>query len=218
LRNLEKDEVSRRHTYTSLIQDLSNSIKQAKESSRVKQQNVIKNKQISIEASGNLQEVTAARDGDVKYLKDLVATCATKEEDFKARQKLRTEEIDALDKAVEILSSDTVSGSGAKHLPSMLQSGKKVVALLQIQSKNAAPNQLRAAAYLREESGRIGSRVLSTIALHARDDPFGKVKKLIQELIDRLMTQATEESTHKGWCDTELATNEHTRKKEDTGD
>jgi len=72
---------------------------------------------------------------------------------------------------------------------------------------------LRAAAYLREESGRIGSRVLSTIALHARDDPFGKVKKLIQELIDRLMTQATEESTHKGWCDTELATNEHTRKK-----
>jgi len=213
LRNLEKDEVSRRHTYTSLIQDLSNSIKQAKESSRVKQQNVIKNKQISIEASGNLQEVTAARDGDVKYLKDLVATCATKEEDFKARQKLRTEEIDALDKAVEILSSDTVSGSGAKHLPSMLQSGKKVVALLQIQSKNAAPNQLRAAAYLREESGRIGSRVLSTIALHARDESFGKVKKLIQELIDRLMTQATEESTHKGWCDTELATNEHTRKK-----
>jgi hypothetical protein len=37
------------------------------------------------------------------------------------------------------------------------------------------------------------------------------VKKLIEELIQRLMAQATAEAEHKGWCDTEIATNEHTR-------
>merc|ERR1712048_1331707 len=44
------------------------------------------------------------------------------------------------------------------------------------------------------------------------EDPFKKVKKLIQDLIVRLMEQANEEAEQKGYCDTELATNEATRK------
>merc|ERR1712187_1057180 len=43
-------------------------------------------------------------------------------------------------------------------------------------------------------------------------DPFQKVKKMIRDLITRLMEEATEETEHKGWCDTELSTNEQTRK------
>merc|ERR1719378_1051390 len=35
---------------------------------------------------------------------------------------------------------------------------------------------------------------------------------MIKDLIVLLMEEATEEATHKGWCDTELATNEQTRK------
>merc|ERR1719359_427454 len=35
---------------------------------------------------------------------------------------------------------------------------------------------------------------------------------MIKDLIVRLMEEANEESEHKGWCDTELSTNEQTRK------
>merc|ERR1719498_1922622 len=35
---------------------------------------------------------------------------------------------------------------------------------------------------------------------------------MIKDLIVKLLEEANEEATHKGWCDTELGTNEHTRK------
>merc|ERR1712217_799818 len=66
--------------------------------------------------------------------------------------------------------------------------------------------------YLREQSKKLNSRVLSSVADHAQDDPFRKVKKMIKDLIVRLMEEANEEAEHKGWCDTELSTNEQTRK------
>merc|ERR1719169_60109 len=43
-------------------------------------------------------------------------------------------------------------------------------------------------------------------------DPFKTVKKMIKEMVVKLMEEANEEAEHKGWCDTELSTNEQTRK------
>merc|ERR1719248_418664 len=72
--------------------------------------------------------------------------------------------------------------------------------------------QLRVASYLKEQASRINSRVLSALAMRVADDPFKKVKKMIKDLIVKLMEEANEEAEHKGWCDTELSTNEQTRK------
>merc|ERR1711998_422241 len=62
------------------------------------------------------------------------------------------------------------------------------------------------------QAQKLNSRVLSTIAARVSADPFKKVKKMIKDLIVRLMEEANEEAEHKGWCDTELSTNEQTRK------
>merc|ERR1719475_18420 len=92
----------------------------------------------------------------------------------------------------------------------MLQ--KSSASLAQLGANTNGRAQLRAGAYLNEQARRLNSRVLSALATRVADDPFKKVKKMIKDLITRLMEEANEEAEHKGWCDTELSTNEQTRK------
>ena len=49
-------------------------------------------------------------------------TFEQKAADFESRQQLRAEEIEAIEKAIEIISSAAVQGNAEKHLPTLLQS------------------------------------------------------------------------------------------------
>jgi len=207
--DLEKEETNARHAFEMLSQDLKAQIGQATSARTEKSEAKAKALQSSADAKGDLQDTTTTRDDDSKYLADLTATCEQKSSDFAARQQLRAEEIAAVEKAIEILSSGAVSGASEKHLPQLIQ---KSSSLAQLRSVATNPNQLRVASYLKEQASRINSRVLSALAMRVADDPFKKVKKMIKDLIVKLMEEANEEAEHKGWCDTELSTNEQTRK------
>lgn len=215
LEDLDKEEVQRRAAFDKLAQDRTFAIKAADAAKASKSESKAKNLQLAAEASGQLTDVSASLAADTKYMQELNATCQAKAAEYSSRQSLRKEEIAALQKAVDILSSDEVAGAAAKHLPASLAVREsRAVSLLQLRrraSGAAAPSQIRAAAFLRDASSRIGSHVLSTLAMRLQADPLAKVKQLIEELITRLMTEATAETEHKGWCDSSLAENEHTR-------
>merc|ERR1719482_712022 len=82
----------------------------------------------------------------------------------------------------------------------------------QLRSDTRNPAQYQAAIYLQDKARQFNSRILDAMASRVTKDPFKKVKKMIKDLIDKLMEEANEEAAHKGWCDTEMATNEKTRK------
>merc|ERR1740138_1464974 len=215
--DLEKEESNAHHAYEMLIQDLTAQIETATEDREAKAQEKASKLQKAAEDKGDLADTTATRDADQTYLDDLVAECTQKSSDFEQRQQLRTDELAAIDKAIEILSSGSVSGNSEKYLPSLAQTKTKVgVSFLQLSASSTNPTQRHVAQFLREKGSAINSRVLSALAVKVEEDPFVKVKKMIKDLIVRLMEEANEEAEHKGWCDTELGTNEQTRKEKTT--
>merc|ERR1719195_1413731 len=205
---LEKEEMNSKHAYDMLIQDLTAQTDQAKQDREEKAETKAKKLQAKADAEGDLTDTTTTRDADIKYLDDLTATCEQKASDFESRQQLRTEELEAIAKAIEIISSGAVSGNADKYLPTLVQKQSFVSLRADAQSQS----QSHAASYLKEQAKRLNSRVLLAVADRAAADPFRKVKKMIKDLITRLMEEANEEAEHKGWCDTELSTNEQTRK------
>jgi len=208
----EKEEMNTQHAYDMLMQDLTAQIDQATQDRTQKSAVKARKLQAKADAEGDLTDTTQTRDSDQQYLDNLVATCQQKASDFESRQQLRADEIVAIEKAIEVLSSSSVSGHAETYLPSLVQARGRATALSQLFAGSASPAQRRAVEYLREQGRHLNSRVLSALALKAADDPFRKVKKMIKDLIVRLMEEANEEAEHKGWCDTELATNEQTRK------
>merc|ERR1719171_597535 len=208
--DLQKAEVKAKNYYTLLMADLTNSKNVATASRQEKSEAKAKALEDAAEAKSSLADTTAARDADAKYLADLEATCTQKTTDFESRQQLRTEEIAAITQAKEILAGGAVSGAADKHLPALLQTKGKAFAQLRSASQN--PNQIRVAGYLKDEGDRIHSKVLAAIAVRVQYDPFKSVKKMIKDMVVKLMEEAAEEAEHKGWCDGELAANEQTRK------
>jgi len=167
-------------------------------------------------ADGDHADTSALKAEDETYLHDIHAECATKSSEYESRQKLRAGEVEALNKAIEIISGGAVSGAAGKHLPSLAQSTALATALAQLRSQTTRPSQSAAASFLQAQGRTLNSRVLATLSLRVAEDPFGKVKKMIQDMVYKLMEEANEEAEHKGFCDTELGTNKMTRDQKST--
>jgi len=211
---LEKDEMNGKHAYDMLLQDLKAQIAQASSDRDEKAEFKAETMQAKADAESDVEDTTSTRDADMKYLEDLTATCAQKASDFDNRQQLRAEEIEAIEKAIEIIGSGAVAGNADKHLPAaMVQTGNSFA---QLRTKDDG-NQAKVAQFLQSQSEKLGSRVLALVAARIESDPFVKVKKMIKDLITKLMEEAAAESEHKGWCDQELSTNEQTRKEKTAG-
>merc|ERR1719199_1838315 len=199
-----------------MMQDLQDEIERATAEKGRKVKSKATRQEDAAGFKGDLADTTADKEADEKYLSDMVSGCQMKSEDFEARQKLRTEELAALVKATEILKSGDVSGAGEAHLPTLVQSSFAMLRSSQSQGGTDLL-QARVSVFLQDKADSLHSKRLSLLAVHVAEDPFAKVKKMIKDLIIRLMEEANQETEHKGWCDTELSVNKVTRDKKTEG-
>lgn len=206
---LEQEERASKQAYEMLMQELKNGIEKATTNEDQKTEQKSSLIEDKATAEGDLADTTATRAEDQKYLDDLTATCEQKAADFEARQQLRAEELVAIEKAIEIISSQAVSGAA-------LYQTRGGAAFVQVRSEEQlGAARSRATAFLQARANKLQSRLLEALAVRisvpAGADPFVKVRKMVKELIVRLMEEADAEASQKGWCDTELSTNEQTR-------
>merc|ERR1719161_2664354 len=66
-------------------------------------------------------------------------------------------------------------------------------------------------ALLRKQGMALHSTMLTSLASQIAADPFAKIKKLIQELIERMLQEAANEANQKGWCDKAIGDAEQKR-------
>jgi chromosome segregation ATPase len=135
-------------------------------------------------ATAELEETKKSKATDEAYLADLKMDCATKAKEWDERQKSVAEELGAIAKAKEILSD-----------------GVKV--LLQV-ADNGQTKRDQVAKILRSLAQTSHEFQFSQLVTEAMQDPFAKVKGLIESMIDRLMKEAAEESDAKAFCDVEM--------------
>merc|ERR1719238_2390673 len=204
---LESDEMDNKHSYQMLMQQLQDTGEKLKKQLGRKAERKTQREEDGAAAKGELKDTTASRDEDQKYLDDAVAGCEQKSADYEQRQKLRAEELEAINKAIEIISGEAVSGAADKHLPALVQLGDNSFALRASAAERESQSQSKAAVFLSTKAEELHSRMLSVLAARAAADPFGKVRKMIKDMIIKLMEEANEETEHKGWCDGELGAN-----------
>merc|ERR1719453_2596385 len=169
---------------------------------------------------GQLTETKANLHDDNKYLKDLTAQCEEKAKEWDQRSTMRAGELKALETAISIVGG---TASNADHrgytdnTASLLQGGKAPadsytdVVFTQLKEvRKTAQNsrdqkaRLDAVTQIKHAAKKLNSADMSLLAMKIAADPFAKVKELIQQLIERLLTESQNEATQKGWCDTEI--------------
>merc|ERR1719387_2691484 len=200
--------MNQQHAADMVAQSLDQEIKRNSEKRSEKASTKKGKEAASASAQSDLADTTNSKTEDEKYSAELTTICEQRSADFETRQKLRAEELEAIAKAKEIIGGDAVAGSGDKHLPALAQVARSFA---QLRSTTQQDTQNLAASFLKLEGRKLDSRVLSMISLRVSADPFVKVRKMIKDMISKLMDEAADEAEHKGFCDEELSTNKATR-------
>mmetsp|Transcript_8385 Transcript_8385/g.24086 ORF Transcript_8385/g.24086 Transcript_8385/m.24086 type:complete len:680 (-) Transcript_8385:81-2120(-) len=210
----EEDEANQAHEFSLVELHLSDTI--AKDTSDRDEKAVLKGERAaaSAKAKGDLAETKASKAEDEKLKAEIEATLRDKTATYKQNQQVREDELAAISKAIEIISSPAVAGSYATHI-NLAQKGSQVASFLQMsRHRRRLTAAQRASELLAKRAKALGSKTLAALASRAAAAPnFSKVIDMVEQLIERLKQEAAAEADHKAWCDEQLKANKLKRNK-----
>jgi hypothetical protein len=210
LADCQKEEMNSKHAYDMVVQDLVDSIENSNASIEEKKITKARKEEQAAADKKELASTTTVKAEDEKTLSEMEVECEQKKLSFGEKQQLRTEEIEAIAKATEILKSGDVSGNAEKHLD--FAQTAQATALAQLRSgAQGVHGHIRD--FLASEGRRLHSKNLALLSQKLEADPFAKVKQMIDSMITRLLNEANEDAQHEGFCDKEIGKSKVTRNK-----
>merc|ERR1719310_1833635 len=143
----------------------------------------------------DLDDTTKSLTEDEAFLKDLDKSCATKEDEWAARQKIRAEELLALADTIKILNDDDALELFKKTLPS--------ASLLQLKTNGKAIKQRALVALQQANQGeKQDVRInLIALALKGKKVSFEKVLKMIDDMVALLGKEQQDDDNKKEYCE-----------------
>jgi hypothetical protein len=206
---VEKEEMAAKGNFQVLKQQLTDDIEFDNKEVGQKTERKAAALELAASSKADLATTTASKKEDEKVLSETKGECALRSQEFEDNQVTRAEEIRAIETAVGILSSGSVKGNADTYLPTLVQVHS--TSLVQGNSHWSPAARRAVVEMLQAKARATGSRALALVAEHASSDPFAKVKKMIKDLIVKLMEQTNAEADQHAYCTTELATNKETR-------
>merc|ERR1719183_56006 len=172
-------------------------------------------------SKSELQESTEARDTAATVLKTTQDTCTTRASEWKERSSRREGEIEAMKKAISILTEVTgvrtpedkgveTTFDGTSFIQKTDDPRAKIVNLLRSAASKAKAKDLV----------KLADRIAQMQGQTPGSGVFAQIKNMIEKMVFRLMKEQKDEDDHKNWCDKELTTpnqtiDEKTTKKEE---
>merc|ERR1719174_2732973 len=206
LSGAQKAEMAAQKAYEEVKASLEAEIAAATDLRDKKVQELAKTDEDLAAAKIDLDDTRGKLSADEQFLMMLKEKCQLTDQEWEARQKTRQLEMEAVSKALAILSGDDAHHTFTRTFnPEFLQ--KEGASRRVMRSK--------AAELLKAVATKVGSARLSALAARVRLDAFTRVKKAIDDMIAQLLKEKEDEIKHKDFCVEEFNTNElQTEKKE----
>jgi len=209
LSDAKKKEQTSTHNFELLKQSLEDQVKFETKEKAASKLSLSGSSEKKAVAEGDLDVTSKDLSQNEITLEDLTHDCARKSDDFESATASRAEELKAIAVARKALNEATGAAASATY-------GFVQASFLQI--RETGPDSLagsKAARLVSDMAREHGSAALAQLAsrmvsaMRASDsesaDPFGKVKGLIRDMIDRLEREANADAKQKAYCDKEMS-------------
>jgi len=163
------------------------------------------------QAKQDIEDTRASLSADEQFLMMLKEKCSMTDKEWEERQKTRQMEMEAVSKALAVLSSDDAHDLFTRTFnPSFIQKESSMNS-----DRRAKASQLLAAV-----ASKVQNPKLATLATKVRLDAFEKVKKAIDDMVAQLVKEKADEIKHRDFCtgefnENQLQTERKAREKED---
>jgi len=198
LASSQKEETSNQKAFEGLKEAKENEIKAGQSQLDTKEQALADTNEKNAQAKEDTQDTKKSLAADQKFLSMLKEKCSINDSEWEQRQKTRQLELEAVSKALAVLSSDDAHDLFTKTFnPSLLQEDSAM------HSERRAQVSKLLSAFPR----------LATLATRVRLDAFTRVKKSIDSMVGQLLKEKSDEIKQKDYCVDEFSKNEQQSEK-----
>merc|ERR1719449_119867 len=202
----QKEEAASQKAYEELKAAKEEQIAAGQDQIDTKTQELADTDEKNAQSKEDVEDTKKSLSADEQFLMMLKEKCSMTDSESEERQKTRQLEMEAVSKALAVLSGDDAHDLFTKTFnPSLLQ------------KENSMHSERRAQAsdLLSAVAKKVQNPRLATLAVRVRLDAFTRVKKAIDDMVAQLLKEKEDEIKHKDFCVEEFNTNElQTEKKE----